>query len=95
MTTTLDAATQQSLQAALYAYLHNYGGDSVAEVRAIAGTLVALEAQAQQWPLPGWEIEQWVDTLVADVDLSQPLPHIWQATDHHLATQFPYFWRRH
>ena len=85
--TTLDADTQQSLKAALYAYLHEYGGDSQAEVRAIAGALLSVQAQAGELSLPGWEIEQWVDALVAKVDLSQPLLAVWQVTDQHLATQ--------
>jgi hypothetical protein len=85
--TTLDTDTQQSLQAALYAYLHEYGGDSLAEVRAIAGALLSVQAQTGALSLPGWEIEQWVDALVAEVDLSQPLPAVWQVAEQHLATQ--------
>jgi len=85
--TTLDADTQQSLQAALYAYLHEYGGDSLAEVRAIAGALLSVQVQTGTLSLPGWEIEQWVDALVAAVDLSPPLRAVWQVADQHLATQ--------
>ncbi|WP_204137914.1 hypothetical protein [Halomicronema sp. CCY15110] len=90
--TTLDADTQQSLTAALYAYLHEYGGDSLPEVRAIAGALLAVKAQTGDLKLPGWEIEQWVDTLVADVDLSRPWPPVGQEVDRHLATQAQH-WR--
>ncbi|RZM82572.1 hypothetical protein [Leptolyngbya iicbica] len=90
--TPLDAATQRSLTAALYAYLNDYGGDSIDEVRAIAGAILAAKEQAGEWSLPGWEVEQWVDTLVADVDLSQPLPSIWQAADQQLAHQAQH-WR--
>ena len=91
--TTLDAGTQQALTAALYAYLHDYGGDSLDEARAIAGALLTVKAQAGDLTLHGWEAEQWVDALVADVDLSQPpQTQTWQAVDQHLATQAKH-WR--
>ena len=58
--TTLDAGTQQALTAALYAYLHDYGGDSLdeAEARAISGALLTVKAQAGDLTLHGWEAEQ-------------------------------------
>ncbi len=91
--TTLDAETQQALTAALYAYLHDYGGDSLDEARAIAGALLAVKMQAGELTLRGWEAEQWVEALVADVDLSQPpQTQTWQAVDQHLATQAKH-WR--
>ena len=66
----LDAATRESLQNALYAYVQTYGGASITEVRAIAGSLLAVKETAGDLIAVGLEIETWVDEIVQDFDLS-------------------------
>ncbi|HEY9887190.1 MAG TPA: hypothetical protein V6D02_02250 [Candidatus Obscuribacterales bacterium] len=69
--TTLDTATQASLQNALYAYLHDFGGESLAEARAIAGAILAVKERSGALVPQGLALETWVDDLVQDFDLSQ------------------------
>jgi hypothetical protein len=69
--TTLDAATKQTLQNALYAYLQTYGGESVQDVRAIAGSILSVKEKAGELIAQGLEMEQWVDELVENVDPSR------------------------
>ncbi|MEL7314183.1 MAG: hypothetical protein AAFN08_04430 [Cyanobacteria bacterium J06559_3] len=78
----------QSLQNALSAYIKNYGGgESLQDVRAIAGALLAVKAKAQVLLLQGLEIEAWVDAVVRDFDLRQLTNRIANATEQALATQ--------
>lgn len=84
---TLDAATQKSLQNALYAYIQTYGGESLAEARAIAGSLLSVKEKAGELKGQGWAIEQWVDDLVSDLDFHQISTQTWTPAEHLLATQ--------
>lgn len=68
--TTLEPAAQDLLQNALYAYVQAYGGESIAEARAIAGSLLAVKEKAGDLIAAGLEIETWVDAIVQDFDLS-------------------------
>ncbi|MGF1460342.1 MAG: hypothetical protein ACFBSG_15115 [Leptolyngbyaceae cyanobacterium] len=67
--TTLDDATQQSLQTALRTYVHTYGGKSAPEIQAIAGAILTVKEKSGALISQGLEIEQWVDTLVSNFDL--------------------------
>jgi len=90
--TTLDAATRQSLRHALYAYLHNFGGESQAEIRAIAGSLLSVQEKAGELAPQGLQIEQWVDELVADFDPTEMATQVWDEAGQLLATQAKH-WR--
>ena len=68
--TTLEPAAQDLLQNALYAYVQAYGGESISEARAIAGSLLAVKEKAGDLIAAGLEIETWVDAIVQDFDLS-------------------------
>lgn len=85
--TTFDASTKQSLQTALYAYIDQYGGETLAEARAIAGALLSVHEQMGELVVPGWGIEQWVDDLVTDFDLTQIPGAAKEAAAQHLAAQ--------
>ncbi|MEM1280883.1 MAG: hypothetical protein AAGG53_12895 [Cyanobacteria bacterium P01_H01_bin.152] len=89
---TLDAATKQSLQNALYAYLNQYGGESLADARAIAGALLSVQEQAGKLAASGWEIEDWVNDLVSDFDPKQISSAVNQAAAASLANQTKH-WR--
>ncbi|NEQ45210.1 MAG: hypothetical protein F6K00_17275 [Leptolyngbya sp. SIOISBB] len=84
---TLDTATKQALQNALYAYINEYGGKSLADARAIAGALLSVQEQTGELAAPGWGIEEWVDDLVTDFDLTQIPSAAKETAAQHLATQ--------
>jgi hypothetical protein len=85
--TTLDAATQESLRKALYAYMHDYGGESLQEARAIAGSILAVKEKAGDLVAQGLEIEAWVDALVEDFDPTQMAEQMWTEGERAIAAQ--------
>lgn len=85
--TTLDAATKQSLQNAIYAYLQSYGGETIADVRAIAGTLLTVKEKSEDLISQGLEIEQWVDDLVEGVDPSDIAERVVEEGERAIAAQ--------
>jgi hypothetical protein len=86
--TTLDAATQATLQKALYAYVSRYGGgQSLAEVRAIAGTILSAQEKVGALVSQGMEIEAWVDDLVQNFDPGQLKEPIWTAGEAAISSQ--------
>ncbi|MEO0988640.1 MAG: hypothetical protein AAFY20_24345 [Cyanobacteria bacterium J06639_14] len=65
-----DAATVQSLRNVLDAYIEAYGGgESLSAIRAIAGSILSVQARAKAISLKGLEIEAWVDAIVTDFEL--------------------------
>ncbi|MDB9525937.1 hypothetical protein PN498_08065 [Oscillatoria sp. CS-180] len=85
--TTLDATTLTSLRKALYAYIHNYGGDTIAEARAIAGALLTVKAKVGDLVIHGLEIETWVNELVQGFDLTQVAEQVWDEGEQAIATR--------
>jgi len=64
--TTLDAKTLTGLRQVLSTYLSTYGGETMAEIRAIAGSILSVKAKAGDLLLQGLEMEAWVDEMVKD-----------------------------
>lgn len=89
---TLDAATQQSLRKALYAYMQTYGGDSLHEARAIAGALLAVKEKAGELVPEGLEIEIWVEQLVQGFNPQVLVERLWDEGEQAIAAQARY-WR--
>ncbi|MEM8546355.1 MAG: hypothetical protein AAGF66_20460, partial [Cyanobacteria bacterium P01_H01_bin.119] len=85
--TTLDPATQQLLYRSIYAYMQQYGGQSLAAARAIVGALLAVKAKAGELIAQGLEIEQWVDMLVEDFDPHLVSQTVWADAEQLLAAQ--------
>lgn len=90
--TTLDAATKKSLQNALYTYVQNYGGETIADLRAISGALLAVGQKSGNLTPQGLEIEEWVDVLVENFDLQQLAERLLDEGEKAIAAQANY-WR--
>ena len=85
--TSLNAATKQSLQNALYAHMHTYGSESIAEARAIAGSILTVKEKAGTLISKGLEIEAWVDELVEDFDPTMIAEQLWDDGEQAIAAQ--------
>lgn len=93
MATLFNPTTVRSLQQALYAYIDNYGaGDSLEQVRAIAGTIVSARVKAGAMVAQGREIESWVNQVVQGFDPAQIGQQLWEAGEQAIATQAKH-WR--
>ncbi|MBE7381823.1 MAG: hypothetical protein F6J95_010485 [Leptolyngbya sp. SIO1E4] len=91
--TALTPKTAQSLRQALYAYIGQYGGgESIPQVRAIAGSLLSVRAKAGAIVFQGLEMEAWVDELVVDFDPSRVAEQAWTEGEQAIATQAKH-WR--
>lgn len=88
MTALFNPTVVQSLQKALYAYIDNYGaGESIEEVRAIAGTIVSARLKAGAIVAEGMEIESWVDQIMQGFDPTQRGQQIWTIAEQAIAAQ--------
>lgn len=83
----LQTATKQSLQNALYAYLHKYGGRTLDEARAIAGAILAVREKSGHLISQGLEIEIWVAQLVEGFDPSRIAEEAWDKGEQAIAEQ--------
>lgn len=90
---TPDPATLTLLRNALYAYMDAYGeGNSIESVRAIAGALLSVQAQAGAIHLAGMEMVIWVDALVQDFDPKHLPQRLWSRGEAAIAAQAKH-WR--
>ncbi len=90
---TLDPTTRASLQRAMYAYIDRYGGgDSLTQVRAIAGALLSSQEKAGTLVGQGMEMEAWVEDLVRDFDVERVTQWLWNEEEAAIAAQ-THHWR--
>lgn len=90
--TTLDAATQKTLQNALYAYVQAYGGETLEDARAIAGSILSVKEKAGELVSQGLEIEQWVDDLVTGFEPDEVAERVVEEGERAIAAQAKH-WR--
>lgn len=83
-----DAVTLAALRQALFAYLQTYGeAESMAEVRAIAGSILSARTKADALIVQGLELETWVDHMVAELDAGRLAETGWDAAAGAIAAQ--------
>lgn len=84
----LDPMTVNRLRNLLYAYLHIYGEDDrIENVRAIAGSILAVEETVGRLVLQGLVIESWIEAIVADFDPSHIAASVWSEAEAIVAQQ--------